>query len=166
MVLEPAIRNELVELIAANFRTDEINELGRLILRCFDCNEASGTRNHISLSPRKSAKQLVDQCDQSGEIPALIKLAVDPPMRVALRLGIDTGKIISDVINYAAHLEKKSTRPGSVSVSRVVYDALPSRLGSLFRYGGIFEDRDFFTNVRRLEALLSDDSDEDEERFA
>ena len=124
MVLEPAIRNELVELIAANFRADEINELGRLILRCFDCNEASGTRNHISLSPRKSAKLLVDQCDQSGEIPALIKLADDPPMGVALRLG------------------------------------------SLFRYGGIFEDRDFFTTVRRLEALLSDDSDEDEERFA
>jgi class 3 adenylate cyclase len=313
MVLEPAVRNDLVELIAANFRTDEVNELGKLVLRRFDCNEASGTRNHVSLSSRKSAKLLVDQCDQRGEVPALIKLAVemdeavilgrpirvddleaflgklaragirydfktrkvlsssvdpdglvnwgclkdgreydtsvisldvtgnsalvrrhgnrrmeklsfmlwsflreklscvdgriwswagdggivafalkghaqraarfavevqstvpvfnlslpeDLPMEIALRIGIDTGKvkflmetgkIVSDVINYAAHLEKKSTSPGAISISRGVYDVLPMRLRALFRYGGIFEEKDFFSTPRRLDTALSDD---------
>ncbi len=79
MHLEPAIRNDLIELIAANFRTDEVNELGRLVLGCFDSNEAAGKRNHISLSSRKCAGLLVEQCEQSNEVPALIKLVVDLP---------------------------------------------------------------------------------------
>ena len=317
MVLEPAMRNDLVELIAANFRTNEVNELGRLILGSFDSNEASGTKNHISLSSRKSAKLLVERCDQSAQLAALVKLVVevddavvhgravrvagleaflgkllkagirydfktrriinsckDPgelanwgclkegreyettvisldiadnsslvrkhglkkmeklyfhlwsflreklapvdgriwswagdggiiafalknnarravrfaievqtaipvfnltvpvesSIDIALRLGIDsgkirfnsdTGKIVSDVINYAAHLEKKSTRPGCVSISRAVYAALPRRLGRLFHFEGIFEDGDYFTTVRRLDGLLRDDAGEE-----
>ena len=51
----------------------------------------------------------------------------------ALRIGVDaglvkfcgeTGRIVSHVINHASHLEKKSTRPGMVSIGRNVYDAL------------------------------------------
>jgi len=63
MVLEPALRNDLIELLAANFKTDEVNELGGLILGSFDSNKASGTKNHISLSSRKSAKLLVERCE-------------------------------------------------------------------------------------------------------
>lgn len=57
-----------------------------------------------------------------------------PTGDMALRLGIDsgrvkfcieTGTIVSDVINYAAYLEKSSTLPGTVSISRAVSDALP-----------------------------------------
>ncbi len=317
MVLEPALRNDLVELIAANFKTDEVNELGTLVLGSFDSNAVSGTKNHISLSARKSAKTLVDLCEHSGQVPSLVKLVVevdesvvhgravkvnglerflgklvrtgvrydfatrrlvngckepgeltnwgclkegreydvtvisldiegssalvrkhglkrmeklyyrlwsflherlaamdgriwswagdggiiafalkdharravrfaievqsavpvfnltseDSPADIALRLGMaggrvkfraDTGKIVSDVINYAAHLEKKGTRPGCISLSRPVYAALPRRLGSLFHYGGVFEDQDFFTTLRRLDGLLFDDGAGDE----
>jgi class 3 adenylate cyclase len=314
MQLEPAIRNDLIELIAANFRTDEVNELGRLILRCFDSNEVAGKRNHVSLSSRKSAGLLVEQCELNGELASLIKLVVEvddgvvhgrpvkvdglecflgklirtgihydfktrkvvsarqdpldlpnwgclkdgreydltiisldiagnsahvrkigqPRMEklyynlwsflreklavvdgriwswagdggivafaqrdhaaravrfavevqstvpvfnlsasgassadIALRLGIDsgrvkfcieTGTIVSDVINFAAHLEKKATTPGMVSISRSVYDALPARMASIFRFGGLFEDKDFFTTIRRLDSLLCADS--------
>lgn len=321
MVLEPALRNDLVELIAANFRTDEVNELGTLLLGSFDSNAVLGTKNHISLSSRKSAKTLVDLCEQSAQIPSLLKLVVEvddtvvhgrsvkvdglegflgkllragirydfktrrvitackepgelanwgclrdgrdydvsimsldiegnsalvrrhgikrmekvyyhlwgflreklavvdgriwswagdggliafamknharraarfavevqstmplfnltvegSPTDIALRIGCaagkvkfksDTGKIVSDVINYAAHLEKKGTRPGCVSISRSVYHALPSRLGSLFHYGGMFEEQDYYTTLRRLDGLLLDDASESEERFA
>lgn len=321
MVLEPALRNDLVELITSNFKTDEVNELGKLVLGSFDSNEAAGTKNHISLSSRKSAKLLVERCDQGGELQALLKLVVevddgvvhgravrvdglerflgkllktgirydfktrrilssckDPgelanwgclkegreydtavisldianssvlvrkyglkkmerlyfnlwsflrdklaatdgrvwswagdggiiafalkdgarravrfsievqtaipvfnltaaadwPADISLRLGIDagrirfnpeTGKIVSDVINFAAHLEKKSTRPGCVSISRAVYNALPRRFAGLFHFGGRFEDRDYFTTLRRLDGLLLDE-DGSEERFA
>jgi class 3 adenylate cyclase len=322
MQLDPAIRNDLIELIAANFKTEQVNELGRLILRCWDSNEAAGQRNHISLSSRKSAGLLVEQCEQSDETAALIKLVVEVddgtvhgrPVQVegleeflgklirtgihydfktrkvtaaarnpqdlanwgclkdgreyevtvisldiagnsllvrklgtrrmekvyfnlwtflrekltavdgriwswagdggiiafalrdhvaravrfavevqstvplfnmissrssaadiSLRLGIDTGKvkfsietgtIVSDVINSAAHLEKKSTRPGMVSISRSVYDALPQRIASIFRFGGIFEEKDFFSTNRRLDGLLCEDQQEDEQAFA
>jgi class 3 adenylate cyclase len=320
MVLEPALRNDLVELLAANFKTDEVNELGGLILGSFDSNEASGTKNHISLSSRKSARLLVDKCEHGGHLPALLKLVVevddgvvhgravrvkglegflgkllrtgvhydfktrrlinscrdvdelanwgclregreystavisldvadssslvrkhglrkmenlyfmlwnflreklastdgriwswagdggiiafalkdgarravrfaievqtaipvfnltsasDSRTDIALRLGVDagrvkfnpdTGKIVSDVINFAAHLEKKSTQPGCISISHAVYSALPRRLAGLFHFGGRFEDRDFFTTLRRLDGLLLENGSE--ERFA
>ncbi len=320
MVLEPALRNDLVELLAANFKTDEVNELGGLILGSFDSNEASGMKNHISLSSRKSARLLVDKCEHGGQLPALLKLVVevddgvvhgravhveglesflgkllragihydfktrrlvnsckdadelanwgclregreydtavisldiadssslvrrhglrkmerlyftlwsflreklaatdgriwswagdggiiafalkdgarravrfavevqtaipvfnltcaaDSRTDISLRLGVDagrvkfnpdTGKIVSDVINFAAHLEKKSTQPGCVSISHSVYNALPRRLAGLFHFGGRFEDRDFFTTLRRLDGLLVENGNE--ERFA
>jgi class 3 adenylate cyclase len=322
MQLEPAIRNDLVELIAANFRTDEVNELGRLVLGCFDSNDAAGKRHHVSLSPRKCAGLLVDNCESSEKMASLIKLVVEvddgvvhgrpvqvegleeflgklvrtgihydfktrkvikscsdpldlpnwgclkdgreydtsivsldvvgnsvtvrklgtrrmeklyftlwsflkeklatvdgriwswagdggliafalrdhqaravrfaielqstipvfnlsasgsPAGDVALRLGIDsgrvkfcieTGTIVSDVINYAAHLEKSSTLPGTVSISKSVYDTLPPRVASIFRFGGIFEEKDFFRTIRRLDSLLCEEPPESEERLA
>jgi class 3 adenylate cyclase len=322
MHLEPAIRNDLIELIAANFKTDAVNQLGQLVLGCFDSNEAAGQRNHISLSPRKCAGLLVDSCEQRGEMPALLKLVVEVdettvngrPVRVegleeflgklirtgirydfktrkvvavprdpkdlvnwgclkegreyelsiisldiagnstrvrkmgarrmeklyynlwsflheklggvdgrfwswagdggiiafalrdhaaravrfavevqstmplfnltasaaastdvALRLGIDTGmvkfsidtgKIVSDVINFAAHLEKKSTRAGAISISRTVYDALPQRMASLFRFQGMFEEKDVFSTIRPLDTLLCAEAAENDERLA
>jgi len=320
MVLEPALRNDLVELLAANFKTAEVNELGGLILGSFDSNEVSGTKNHISLSSRKSARLLVDRCEDGGELPALLKLVVeiddgvvhgrsvrvhgleaflgkllragihydfktrriissckDPEELVnwgclkdgrdydtavisldvadnsalvrkhglrkmeklyfnlwgflrdklaatdgriwswagdggiiafalkdsarravrfaievqtaipvfnltsaldwhsdlSLRLGIDsgkvrfnadTGKIVSEVINYAAHLEKKSTTPGCISISHAVYSTLPRRVAGLFHFGGIFEEQDFYTTLRRLDGLLLEG--DGEEQFA
>jgi class 3 adenylate cyclase len=322
MQLEPAIRNDLIELIAANFKTDEVNELGRLILGCFDSNAVAGTRDHISLSARKSAGLLVDECQRAGHIDGLLKLVVEvddgiihgrsvqvrgleeflgklirtgihydfktrrivaqcsdpmdlpnwgclkdgrqydmtvvsidivgnskkvrslgtrraeklyftlwsflkeklvtvdgriwswagdgglvafalrdhqaravrfaievqstmpvfnlcasglPSADVALRMGlhsgmvkfsIDTGTIVSDVINYAAHLEKGATQPGTISISREVYDALPQRMAGLFRFSGLFEDRDCFHTLHRLDGLLCDDSAETQERLA
>jgi class 3 adenylate cyclase len=322
MQLEPAIQNDLVELIAANFKTDEVNELGRLVLGCFDSNDAAGKRHHVSLSSRKSAGLLVENCASKGKMASLIKLVVEvddgvvhgrpvqvegleeflgklvrtgihydfktrkvvnscsdpqdlpnwgclkdgreyditvvsldivgnsakvrklgtqrmeklyftlwsflreklasvdgriwswagdggliafalrdhqaraarfaielqstvpvfnlsasgsPAGDIALRLGIDsgrvkfcieTGTIVSDVINYAAHLEKSSTLPGAISISKTVYDSLPPRLASIFRFGGIFEEKDFFRTTRRLDSLLCEDPPDTEERLA
>jgi len=107
MQLEPAIRNDLIELIAANFKTDEVNELGRLVLGCFDSNEAAGKRNHISLSSRKSAGLLVERCENGNELASLIKLVVEVddavihgrPVRVD---GLEEflGKLIRTGIHY------------------------------------------------------------------
>ena len=322
MQLEPATRNDLIELIAANFKTAEVNELGRLVLGCFDSNEVAGKRNHISLSAHKCAGLLVNECDRGGQIESLIKLVVEldessvqgrcvqvegleeflgrlvraglhydfktgavvplrsdphdlpnwgclkggreyditiasidivgnsektrrlgvkrtekmvytlwnfvreklqavdgriwswagdggiiaftmkdhparavrfaievqstvpvfniatsgsPSSDVALRIGIDTGRmkfaidtgtIVSDIINYAAHLEKMSTRPGTISVSRAVVEELPPRMASIFRFGGIFEEKDYFRTLRRLDSLLCEDPEDDQERFA
>jgi class 3 adenylate cyclase len=317
MVLEPALTNDLIELLAANFKTDEVNELGGLILGSFDSNIAAGATNHVSISSRKSAKVLVDRCTECSQLAELLKLVVEvdegvvhgrpvrvsgleaflgkllragihydfktrrivtackepgelpnwgclkegreydmtvlslditnssdlvrthglkrmeklyyglwsflreklaavdgriwswagdggiiafalgehtrravrfavevqtaipffnlsdeseAPVDISLRVGIDsgkvkfnldTGKIVSDVINYAAHLEKKATKPGCVSFSRVVYDALSPRLGGLFHVGGMFEDKDYYTTQRRLDGLLLERSSEE-----
>jgi class 3 adenylate cyclase len=95
----------------------------------------------------------------------------EAPVDISLRVGIDTGKvkfnldtgkIVSDVLNYAAHLEKKATMPGCVSLSRAVYDLLSPRLGGLFQVGGLFEDKDYYTTQRRLDGLLFERSSEGE----
>jgi len=69
---------------------------------------------------------------------------------ICLRIGIDsgpvkfyddTGRIVSEVINYAAHLEKKGTQPGALSVSDEVYGRLPKTLQSVFKVEREFEGR-------------------------
>jgi class 3 adenylate cyclase len=76
-VLEPALRNNLVELIASNFNADEINELGKLVLGAFDANRLSGIQSHISVSPRKSANRLVEQAASRRHTESLIKLVTE-----------------------------------------------------------------------------------------
>jgi class 3 adenylate cyclase len=69
---------------------------------------------------------------------------------ICLRIGMDsgpvkfvddTGRIVSEVINYAAHLEKTGTSPGALSVSDEVYDRLPKTLQSVFTVEREFEGR-------------------------
>jgi class 3 adenylate cyclase len=67
-------------------------------------------------------------------------------LRIALDTGPvkfsdDTGRIVSEVINYAAHLEKKGTEPGCLSVSDAVYAALPVSMRGVFTETHLFEGR-------------------------
>lgn len=303
----PAVRNDLVELVAENFRTEEINEMGRLVLGRFDSNAAAGAKSNVTLSSRKSARLLVECCGQGMELASLIKLVVDldggvirgRPVRLegldtfllrlartglhfdfrtrrvvstrnpagladwgclregrtyeitvasldcmgsarlveengtrsmerlygalwsfcvqklslyggrvwswagdggvmafafrdhaqrgvqwavdvqvsmpvfnlsygdrftgtlALRLALDTGrmrflldtgKIVSDAINFAAHLQKQATEPGAVSVSRRTWEALGDRHRPLFCRPGSLEEREYRC-TRRLDSL-------------
>ena len=69
---------------------------------------------------------------------------------VQLRIGVDTGrikymndpgKIVSETINYAAHLEKYFTKPGCVSISDTVRNSLPKEMLSLYLTQDEFEER-------------------------
>jgi class 3 adenylate cyclase len=75
---------------------------------------------------------------------------------LGLRLGMDfgpvkfmedTGRIVSEVINYAAHLEKKGTPPGALSVSDAVYARLPSRMRAPFKIKRQFEGRTAYSTA-------------------
>ena len=87
------------------------------------------------------------------------------PERVELRLALDsgrvtfyadTGRIVSEVINYAAHLEKGGTEPGMVSISERVERASDERLLSIFRQQGPFEGSSYATTTSRLDLLFGD----------
>lgn len=78
------------------------------------------------------------------------------PQDISARIGLDcgkvkfrqeTGRIVSDTINYAAHLEKSGTAPGQVSISEAVYKELPERLSALFKANGVFEERQSYTSI-------------------
>jgi class 3 adenylate cyclase len=67
-------------------------------------------------------------------------------LRMGLDLGpvkfsMDTGRIVSDVINYAAHLEKKGTKPRAMSVSETVHARLPTPMQCMFPKQMKFEGR-------------------------
>ncbi len=82
----------------------------------------------------------------------VFNLQPDKPIRddICLRIGMDsgsvkffedTGRIVSEVINYAAHLEKKGTSPGALSVSDEVLARLPAYLKAVFTAKREFEGR-------------------------
>jgi len=73
---------------------------------------------------------------------------------VRVRIGIstgrmkfqsDTGSIVADAINYAAHLEKQRAQPEAVAISDSVHAALSSKLAALFVPEGEFEGQPFYS---------------------
>jgi class 3 adenylate cyclase len=80
---------------------------------------------------------------------------------ISIRIGMDTGKIkfstdtgriVSEVINFAAHVEKNHTKPGEISVSAELFEKLPPRIAEFFYAGGEFEGRTVYASslVSRL----------------
>jgi hypothetical protein len=73
-------------------------------------------------------------------------IADDIQLRIGMDFGKvkffgDTGRIVSDVINYAAHLEKKGTKPLCVSVSDTLYTHLTPGMKGIFPVEKKFEGR-------------------------
>lgn len=69
---------------------------------------------------------------------------------IRVRIGLDsgnityndeTGRIVSDTINFAAHVEKQFTPPDGVSLSDAVFEQLPEKLKKIFCNNGTFEER-------------------------
>jgi len=95
----------------------------------------------------------------------VFNLRPDKPVdtNIEVRIGIDTGKvkfcndtgrIVSDTVNYAAHLEKKGTQPGKIAVSDRVFCKLDPASASIFIDGGPFEDRNSWITYRRLDDMF------------
>jgi class 3 adenylate cyclase len=85
--------------------------------------------------------------------------------RVVLRTAIDTGqvrfysdtgRIVSDIINYAAHLEKAATEPGRISISERVTSGTDPKILSIFEDAGQFEGFPYSTTMRRLDLLFAE----------
>ncbi len=67
-------------------------------------------------------------------------------LRIGMDMGnmkffCDTGRIISDTINFASHLEKKGTPVNGLAISDKIFDALEPRLKELFKSEQLFEER-------------------------
>jgi class 3 adenylate cyclase len=96
------------------------------------------------------------------ELQSLMELFNSDPDRpvneaIRLRMGLDwgkikylsdTGQIVSETINYAAHLEKGFTSPGGISASAELITAVPGSLKAMFRSGGTFEGRKAWRCIR------------------
>ncbi len=72
-----------------------------------------------------------------------------------VRYSSDTGAIVSDVINFAAHLEKQATKPGGIAVSQSVLDEVSPRLAGPFKNYFDFEERSARSIDIRLDAVFA-----------
>jgi class 3 adenylate cyclase len=85
-------------------------------------------------------------------------IAENVSIRVGMHCGTvtfmtDTGKMISDVINMAAHLEKKGTEPGFVSITDTVWKAVPAKLQEMFDPVGDFEGHLKLSTPGRIDVI-------------
>ena len=89
---------------------------------------------------------------------SVFNIRPDLPIKdnITLRLALDTGKIkfssdtghiVSDVINYAAHLEKSGTFPGEISISENVRKELPAKIANVFSDKGLFENMAYYSTI-------------------
>ena len=81
---------------------------------------------------------------------------------IKLRIGVhhgkliyhtDTGKIVSEVINLAAHLEKQAAEPGYISITDTVYKGLNKKFQSLFTFSDLFEGTQTYKTKDMLDNL-------------
>ena len=81
-------------------------------------------------------------------------------LRIALdhgpiKFATDTGRIVSQSINYAAHLEKHGTSPWGISVSDEVYEQLSGSMRKIFPKKRKFEERIAYSTVVSIEGMQS-----------
>jgi class 3 adenylate cyclase len=84
--------------------------------------------------------------------------------QLCLRFGLDagpvkffndTGRIVSDVINFAAHLEKMGTEPDGLSVTEILYQNLTRGMQEMFTRQAEFEGRPVYSlTYRCMNGLL------------
>ncbi len=74
----------------------------------------------------------------------LLRLALDTGK---IKFSSDTGHIISDVINYASHLEKLGTLPGEISISENIKKELSPKIAKVFSDKNIFENMNCYSTV-------------------
>jgi class 3 adenylate cyclase len=80
-------------------------------------------------------------------------------IRLALDCGnikffSDTGKIVSNIINYAAHLEKKATHPNGISVSENIFSRLDVKMKKIFKRKSSFEGKTAYKVAYRFDKAL------------
>ncbi len=123
---------------------------GGILAFVFKNHQERGTMCGLEIQSLMSIFNL--RVDFSGPERINLRIALDTGK---LKFYNDTGKIVSEVINYAAHLEKKGTEPGKVAISGKLHDSLTRNISDLFRPAGIFEDKDYFSTPLRLDNILS-----------
>ena len=76
-MLDVALKKDLIELLARSFKSEQIDELGRLVLGEFDVYRLLNAERHITMPPRSAAECLVAHCRKNEHIRALIQLLVE-----------------------------------------------------------------------------------------
>ncbi len=76
-MLDPSLKNLLIETISQAIKAKEIDEIGKMLSKGFDINELSGKPSNVTIPPRLSATILVEYMEEKKKTAELIKLLVE-----------------------------------------------------------------------------------------
>ena len=76
-MIDLSLLNETTEILANNFKSNEIEDLGKIIYKHYNGHTAAGVKKHITMSPGKCANALVQFLNDSKKIFQLIKLIIE-----------------------------------------------------------------------------------------
>ena len=76
-MLDASLRAELTEVLARTFNSDEISEIGRLVIKKFDLHNLTDRHRHVTVPVRDAAETLVEEVEQKKKAGDLIQLVVE-----------------------------------------------------------------------------------------
>jgi class 3 adenylate cyclase len=90
-MLDPGITNNVIEMLSKNLKPDQINEIGKLIIKKFDMHTILGLDHHITVSKRRAAATLIEQCAAAEREDELFKLLIE----------LDGSDLMGQAVNFA-----------------------------------------------------------------
>lgn len=75
-MLDISLQQEVIEIISASFKADEINEIGVILFKKFDLHQVSDTRSIETLSSRRAAGILMDYCVEKHKEIVLLEFLI------------------------------------------------------------------------------------------
>ncbi|OQY34180.1 MAG: hypothetical protein B6241_05700 [Spirochaetaceae bacterium 4572_59] len=90
-MLDPSLKNLLIETISQSIKTKEIDEIGKMLSKGFDLNKLSGMPPNVTIAARLSGTVLVEYMESKDRTGDLIKLIaeLDNNMILGRTLSID-----------------------------------------------------------------------------
>ncbi len=76
-MLDPALKNLLIETISNNIKTKEMDEIGKMIDRKFDLYDMAAKTSNVTIGARAAATVLVDYMETLGKVSDFIKLLAE-----------------------------------------------------------------------------------------
>ncbi len=75
-MLDISLQQEVIEILSAAFKADEINEIGVILFKKFDLHQISETRSIETLSSRRAAGILMDYCIEKHKEIILLEFLI------------------------------------------------------------------------------------------
>lgn len=76
-MLDPVLINDMTEMLTKHLKPNQIDEIGRLLLKRYNSHEKLGIDTHITIPRRRAAEALIDECLSRKKDEDLIKCLIE-----------------------------------------------------------------------------------------
>lgn len=100
-MLDISLQQEVIELLSAAFKADEINEIGVILFKKFDLHQISGTRSIETLSSRRASGILMDFCVEKHKEIVLLEFLIQIDDTVFLKHLVNLDGLESFLLKFS-----------------------------------------------------------------